>query len=60
MKFLITSSCLLRGEHIEAGTVLDLDPKDAGALLQAQRGHAVPDDYGVTPETAAEPKGKKK
>ena len=60
MKFLITESCLLRGEHLEAGTVADLSAADAFTLNQAGRGYGVPDDYGApAPEPEKPAKARK-
>ena len=60
MKFLIVESCLLRGEHLEAGTVADLSAADAFALNQAGRGYTVPEDYGTpAPEPEKPTKAKK-
>ena len=53
MKFLIVESCLLRGEHLEAGTVLSLEARDAAAMHQAGRGYPVPEDYQTPAEAAA-------
>ena len=58
MKFLIVESCLLRGDHLEAGTVADLSAADAFTLNQAGRGYGVPDDYRSPAEIKAEAEAK--
>ncbi|WP_155845306.1 hypothetical protein [Chitinilyticum aquatile] len=56
-KILIVESCLIEGQHVEAGETVELDEATAHALIASRRGVAAP-EAPAEPEPAPDKKAK--